>query len=111
MTFSGHLEEKIGVRFTVALGCSIMVLGVLLTSVAVQLSVVLTAITYGCCFGLGLALAYAPPLGVAMKWFPKSKGLVNGIIGNIKYFITLNISIRYYWHQTLLAIICDVFDD
>ena len=94
MTFSGHLEEKIGVRFTVALGCSIMVLGVLLTSVAVQLSVVLTAITYGCCFGLGLALAYAPPLGVAMKWFPKSKGLVNGIIGNIKYFITLNIRIN-----------------
>ena len=93
MTFSGNLEEKIGVRFTVALGCSIMVLGVLLTSVAVQLSVVLTAVTYGCCFGLGLALAYAPPLGVAMKWFPKSKGLVNGIIGNIDYFIILNINI------------------
>ena len=83
MTFSGHFEERIGVRFTIALGCSIMVIGVLLTSIAVRLSVVLTAITYGCFFGLGLALAYAPPLGVAMKWFPKSKGLVNGIIGNI----------------------------
>ena len=81
MTFSGHLEERIGVRFTVGLGCSIMVLGVILTSVAVRLSVVLTAMTYGFFFGLGLALAYAPPLGVAMKWFPKSKGLVNGIIG------------------------------
>ena len=94
MTFSGHLEEKIGVRLTVGLGCSIMVLGVLLTSVAVQLSVVLTAITYGCCFGLGLALAYAPPLGVAMKWFPKSKGLVNGIIGNFKYS---NVSEIFYF--------------
>ena len=39
-----------------------------------------TAITYGTMFGLGTALAYTPPLGVAMRWFPKSKGLVNGII-------------------------------
>ena len=39
-----------------------------------------TAITYGTLFGLGTALAYTPPLGVAMRWFPKSKGLVNGII-------------------------------
>ena len=30
--------------------------------------------------GLGTALSYTPPLGVAMRWFPKSKGLVNGII-------------------------------
>jgi hypothetical protein len=29
--------------------------------------------TYGCMFGLGTALAYAPPLAVAMKWYPKSK--------------------------------------
>ena len=39
-----------------------------------------TALTYGTLFGLGTALAYTPPLGVAMRWFPKSKGLVNGII-------------------------------
>ena len=31
-------------------------------------------------FGLGTALAYAPPMGVAMRWFPKQKGLVNGVI-------------------------------
>ena len=45
-----------------------------------QYSVVATAITYGTLFGLGTALAYTPPLGGAMRWFPKSKGLVNGII-------------------------------
>ena len=80
MTLSGHLEERIGVQMTVALGCLIMVSGVLLTSVAVQYSVVATVFTYGCMFGVGTALAYAPPLGVAMKWFPRSKGLVNGVI-------------------------------
>jgi len=42
--------------------------------------VVATVFTYGCMFGVGTALAYAPPLGVAMKWFPRSKGLVNGVI-------------------------------
>ena len=31
-------------------------------------------------FGLGTALAYAPPLSVAMRWFPRQKGLVNGVI-------------------------------
>jgi len=80
MTFSGHLEERIGVQFTIALGCLVMVSGVLLTAFTVQFSVVLTVITYGCMFGAGTALAYAPPLGVAMKWFPRSKGLVNGVI-------------------------------
>ena len=34
----------------------------------------------GFMFGLGIALAYAPPMAVAMKWFPRKKGLVNGII-------------------------------
>jgi len=29
---------------------------------------------------LGIAFAYAPPLGVAMRWFPRQKGLVNGVI-------------------------------
>ena len=54
--------------------------GVMLTSITIRYSVVATAITYGTLFGLGTALAYTPPLGVAMRWFPKSKGLVNGII-------------------------------
>ena len=31
-------------------------------------------------FGLGTALAYPVPLSVAMRWFPRQKGLVNGVI-------------------------------
>ncbi len=80
MTFSGHLEERIGVRFTVILGSTIMTLGVYLTAATVQVSVFLTVVTYGLMFGVGIALAYAPPLGVAMRWFPRHKGLVNGVI-------------------------------
>jgi MFS family permease len=80
MTCSGHLEERIGVRFTLLLGSFVMTSGVYLTSLSIKYSLVLTIITYGFMFGLGTALAYAPPLGVAMKWYPRKKGLVNGVI-------------------------------
>ncbi len=80
MTFSGHLEEMVGVRFTIIFGSTLMTLGVYLTALTIQVSVVLTVITYGLMFGVGIAMAYAPPLGVAMRWFPRQKGLVNGVI-------------------------------
>ena len=75
MTVSGYLEERIGVRLTILL-CSTF----FLTYLSIQHSMALTTITYGFMFGFGLALAYAPPMGVAMRWFPRKKGLVNGII-------------------------------
>ena len=80
MTLSGHLEELVGVRLTALAGSSIMTLGVYLTSFAIRRSLTLTVLTYGFMFGLGTALAYPPPLGVAMRWFPRQKGLVNGVI-------------------------------
>ena len=80
MTLSGHLEERIGVRMTVLLGSTFMSSGVFLTYFTIQHSLFATTITYGLMFGFGTALAYAPPMAVAMKWFPRKKGLVNGII-------------------------------
>ena len=80
MTFAGHLEERIGVRCTMLMGCAIMTSGVFLTYFTIKISMALTTLTYGFMFGLGIALAYAPPMAVAMKWFPRKKGLVNGII-------------------------------
>jgi MFS family permease len=62
------------------LGCTFMSSGVLLTYFSIQQSLGLTTLTYGLMFGFGTALAYAPPMGVAMRWFPRQKGLVNGII-------------------------------
>ena len=54
--------------------------GVFLTYFTIQYSMALTTFTYGLMFGVGIALAYAPPMGVAMAWYPRKKGLVNGII-------------------------------
>ena len=80
MTVAGHLEERVGVRVTILLGCAIMTAGVFLTYFTIQVSMAATTLTYGFMFGLGIALAYAPPMAVAMRWFPRKKGLVNGII-------------------------------
>jgi len=80
MTLSGHLEEKVGVRMTVLLGSTFMSCGVFLTYFTIQYSMALTTLTYGFMFGFGTGLAYAPPMAVAMKWFPRKKGLVNGVI-------------------------------
>ena len=59
--------------------------GVLLTYFTIQHSMWLTTFTYGFMFGLGTALAYAPPMGVAMRWYPKSKGL-----GKCRYYMFSN---------------------
>ena len=80
MTVAGHLEERVGVRMTILLGCAIMTSGVFLTYFTIQVSMAAATLTYGFMFGLGIALAYAPPMAVAMRWFPRKKGLVNGII-------------------------------
>ena len=50
-------------------------------------------------------MAYAPPLGVAMKWFPKSKGLVNGVIvGGFGLgafiFNQVSQSFSFTWYET-----------
>ena len=36
MTYSGHLEELVGIRWTIISGASIMSLGVILTSISIQ---------------------------------------------------------------------------
>ena len=65
---------------TILIGCSLMSSGVFLTYYTIQHSMFLATLTYGLMFGVGTALAYAPPMAVAMRWYPKKKGLVNGII-------------------------------
>ena len=45
-----------------------------------QISLAATTLTYGLLFGMGCGPSYAPPMTAAMRWFPRNKGLVNGII-------------------------------
>lgn len=77
MTLSGHLEDRLGVRMTVLLGSCFMTSGVFLTYFTIQHSLFLTTVTYGLMFGFGTALAYAPPMAVAMRWFPRYFSNIN----------------------------------
>ncbi|ELT92519.1 hypothetical protein CAPTEDRAFT_227457 [Capitella teleta] len=80
MFAGGILASRIGPRWAVLLGSWTTSLGVVLTYLTIKVSLQLSVITYGAMFGLGIGIAYAPPLAVAMQWLPERKGLVNGIV-------------------------------
>jgi MFS transporter, OFA family, oxalate/formate antiporter len=72
------LSKSIGVSNTVLVGGSLMALGVHLSSFTTSLTHFLAC--FSVLLGGGLGLAYAAPLEAAWKWYPKSKGLVTGVI-------------------------------
>ncbi|XP_038073271.1 oxalate:formate antiporter-like [Patiria miniata] len=80
MWIGGFLERKIGVRIAVLIGGWTMSLGVLLSYFTIEHSFTLMTLTYGVLQGIGIGIAYAPPLVCAMRWLPKRKGLVNGLV-------------------------------
>ena len=80
MFFGGLMEKRIGPRLSTLIGCGIMSLGVLLTYVAVQVSFWLVLFTYGVLFGLGVGIAYVGPLACAMRWMPRWKGVMAGLV-------------------------------
>lgn len=80
MFIGGWLVKKIGPRFTTLLGGWIMSAGVALTYFTIKVSFWLVLLTYGILFGIGVGIAYIGPLSSAMKWFPKWKGIANGVV-------------------------------
>ena len=78
MLAAGVVENRIGAKYTCLLGGYVLTAGVLLSSEAKSLfSLVLFN---GAFFGMGLGLAYSPPISASARWFPEQKGLVTGII-------------------------------
>lgn len=76
----GFLEKLIGVRLSTLLGGLLMCSGVALSAFTIKLSFYWLLVTYGLLFGMGIGIAYVPPMVCANRWFPESKGLVNGAI-------------------------------
>eukprot|EP01084_Bolivina_argentea_P237838 399612_1 len=79
MSYGGKLENKIGPKYTVLIGGSILCIGVLLTTWTCR-NFYLLLITYSMMHGIGIGFIYSSPLVCSMKWFPNHKGFVNGII-------------------------------
>ncbi|XP_035693942.1 oxalate:formate antiporter-like [Branchiostoma floridae] len=67
MFVGGYISRRIGPRWTALLGGWFMSAGVILTYFTVSHSFYAILATYGLMFGLGIGIAYAPPLACAMK--------------------------------------------
>ncbi|XP_050740378.1 oxalate:formate antiporter-like isoform X4 [Eriocheir sinensis] len=80
MVLGGLLEKRIGPRLTCLIGCSLLSTGIMLTSLTVEVSLFAVILTYGLLAGLGISLSYTTPLSCGMQWFPRHKGLINGLI-------------------------------
>ncbi|XP_072035067.1 uncharacterized protein [Amphiura filiformis] len=80
MPCSGFLLTKLGLRLTTLLGGWIMSAGMLLSYLTIQSSFYVLAITYGFMVGVGVGIAYTPPLVCSMKWLTNRKGLANGCV-------------------------------
>lgn len=80
MFFGGLLERKVGPRITTLIGCAIMTSGVFLSSAAIRISFWLLLLTYGVLFGLGVGIAYVGPIACAMRWMPRWKGAMAGLV-------------------------------
>jgi len=72
-----YMYKKFGPRVTSLFGCSLYVAGILIASVQTRLVPFILA--YSLVAGLGVGCVYTAPMIAGWTWFPKSKGLVNGI--------------------------------
>ena len=80
MFLGGLLERRLGPRISTLIGCGVMSTGVLLSYVAIKVSFWLLLVTYGVLFGLGVGIAYVGPLACAMRWMPRWKGAMAGLV-------------------------------
>ena len=78
MKIGGMMINKFGIGATAHFGSALMALGVYLSSFQTRLLPFI--LTYSCITGTGIGTAYNAPLAAGWKFFPKRKGLVNGIV-------------------------------
>ncbi|XP_071511784.1 apicoplast pyruvate carrier 1-like [Diadema antillarum] len=80
MSVGGFIESRLGPRFTTMIGCFLVSAGMMLSAVAIRVSFFLLLLTYGLIFGLGIGIAYVPPIVCCIRWLPHRKGLVSGLV-------------------------------
>lgn len=76
---AGLLQDKKGPRIAALFGGVLLGLGFITTALYAKSPWALL-ITYGVFSGAGVGFAYGAPLFASVKWFPKSRGLISGII-------------------------------
>ena len=77
---SGAWAERNGPRTAVFAAGALWGGGLLLSSLAVQMhSTPLLYLGFGVLGGLGIGLAYGPPVATLLRWFPDRRGLASGM--------------------------------
>ncbi|XP_076349260.1 uncharacterized protein LOC143246434 isoform X1 [Tachypleus tridentatus] len=76
----GYLEQKIGTRWPVAVGCLFFSLSVFLTSWLIDDGFEAVVMVYGLLQGFGLGLDYVPTLVTPAKWFSGNTGLATAFV-------------------------------
>ncbi|XP_067668073.1 oxalate:formate antiporter-like [Haliotis asinina] len=80
MPVLGWAEQMLPPKFSTLIGGLIFSSSLFLTYLALQHSLLLSALTYGAMYGAGICMAYPGAMKTALKWFPGRSGLVTGII-------------------------------
>ena len=76
---AGILQDRRGPRDVALLGGFLLGIGFIATALFASTPLILY-VTYGLLAGAGVGFAYGTPLSAGVKWFPKNRGLVSGII-------------------------------
>lgn len=76
--FSGRLQDKVGPRKVATMGIICFSLGLIIASQATSL--MMLYLGYSLLGGIGVGMVYVCPLSTSLKWYPKKKGMVTGII-------------------------------
>lgn len=78
MLLGGIITQRIGPKLCCFFGASILISGTLLASFSQTFVEIF--LCQGIMLGLGIGLCYTAPISASVKWMPKRKGLVTGII-------------------------------
>jgi len=82
--FGGNVEVKIGPTRTLIIASFLVTIGFGATYFSLLAnSMWLIVITYGIIFGSGVGIGYPVLVIVCMRWFPKQRGLICGIISAV----------------------------
>jgi MFS family permease len=111
---SGHLTDRLGPRWVIALGACCLGSGLILVS-RIQAPWQLY-LFYGGLAGIGMSAAYVPCTATAVKWFRRRRGLAVGLAGcgaslGIAAVPPLSEALiaRFGWRQTYLLFGIGVF--
>lgn len=79
MPLSGYLEQRLGVRLAVLIGCFTFSSSVLASGFSLQYSFTAFLFTYGFLFGIGIGITYPLCIACSIRWFPRRKGTISGV--------------------------------